>query len=161
MTLYAVICVLLEVPVAIAHPARPNHAALIHTPTPAERLSASARADRAAYLSEAQALGRFLDRCWASTVYECARPNPDPNLFANALTALEQFDAAVCTLNPDPTVGEALARVRVYRTWLGLIARGMERARANGADLGFADRMLARTLRILKNNYQPLFSRAV
>ena len=159
MTPHALLCVLLEVSVATAQPARPNHAAFILTPIPVEKLSESERKDREAYLHEARGLARFLDRLWPYLVNDNGKP--DQNLSLTALTAVAQFDSALCALNPEPTVGEALARVRVYQKWLKLIARDMDRARSNGVSTDKSEMMLYRFRLSIDRNYRPLFSRAV
>jgi hypothetical protein len=163
MTFYLVFCVLVEIPVALAPVARPNHAALIETSVcarPVEQLPENERRDREAGRAEARALARYMDRCWTVLVYESAKPNPNPFICLDAVTVLMQFDTALWTLNQNPTVTEAVARVRVYRAWLFLIGRVLEPARANGLNVSATDQMLPRFLRYLDQNYKPLFARA-
>ncbi len=151
------VCCLSEAMIVAPWPDRPNLGELIREPVPAAPLTADRRAEQAAAIREAKALARYMNRIWSAWAVDRA----NLNFLLGAMTVLEQFDTALWTLNPNPTIGEALARVRAYRAWLGVVQQGIKRAKENGLKVDQTERYLTRVLRILGSRYGPLFARAV
>lgn len=80
--------------------------------------------------AEAAALARYFDRCWSDTV--------DHDDYGRAIylsVVVCQFDNSLLALNPNPTVGEAIARVGAYQPVLALVQREIERDDAHPKQL--------------------------
>lgn len=149
-------CAMTNLPGAAIQPARPNLKALICLPTPLEKLPAKQRIAVEEHLEETTALCRYLNRVWN----RLAVKGDDTNLLFASVTAIQQFDSALQNLNPNPTVMEAIARVRAYRVWFTIIQRGMERARAK-VDVQQLQKSYLRAWRFIDESYCPLFARSL
>jgi hypothetical protein len=144
-------------------PPQPDFTALI--PHLAARLPASERDQHTPALQEARLLARYLNRVWsaASSRDELSKSALD------LLTITAQLDSALLELNPNPTVTEAVVRVRAYQAIIA-VARHRLKLAETGSDewklesvpgrLGL-DSHLHRFCRQIERNYGPLFKRVV
>src|SRR4051812_27706038 len=78
-------------------PPKPDFAALLPT---FAKLPASERSEWEPYRAEAAALVRYLDRAWAAA----KTPELLSDHALNLLTAVQQLDSALLSMNPKPTV---------------------------------------------------------
>lgn len=78
---------------------------------------------------ETVALAKYLNRAWVVATLD------DPyNYAVNLLTVIQPFGSALLALNPNPTVGEAVACVRAYNPssrWSGGKLNVTKRTRSN------------------------------
>jgi hypothetical protein len=140
-------------------PPTPDFASLI--PRTCAYLPAS---DRHGSEQEAAALAKYLTRAWSRAksldeFTECA---------LNLLTVAQQLDVALMTLNPNPTVTEAVARVRVYYPIIAAVERRLKLAKTGSDEWHLTDQQefqfkaqLFRLRRQIDEQYRPLFARAV
>lgn len=145
-------------------PPQPDFGALI--PQTSASLPASERHEWEPVMREAAALAKYMNRCWnsAKSLDELSK------YVLDLLTIAAQFDALIVGLNPNPTVAEAVARVRAYHQIIAVVRHRLKLA-ATGTDewkldppppgrFGLDDHLYRFRERI-KRQYGPLFARAV
>jgi hypothetical protein len=110
---------------------------------------------------EAAALAGYFNRIWDHVAFA-----DEPSDALALLTVAQQLDAALMNLNPNPTLGEAIERVRAYKPILALVQRAVEREEADPKPVapGQLNQLSAQFRRFkkrIKEQYHPVFARAV
>src|SRR4051812_11228457 len=90
-------------------PPRPDFEAMI--PRTSGTLFARLHSESDPVRREAAALAKYLNRAWDSVAFQ---DEPRDSALV-LLTVVQQFDAALMALNPNPTLSQALERVSAYR----------------------------------------------
>jgi hypothetical protein len=132
----------------------PDLEPLVYSASTLSTIPPNKRQDWQEMIREGVVLAKFLDRIHNRWVLSSAAPR----ICANALMVLQQFDSALDTLNPNPSIEEVVARVRAYREWFCVIHCGIERARVFGEDMGDTDRQFNRAIGSFEQKYGALFS---
>jgi len=136
-------------------PIKPDFVALVPTTPPKPLVTVQEQAQWPPAVAEAESLARYLQKAWD----QLADGTASAELTSNALLVVAQLDAALNNLNPEPTVTEALERIRAYREVTNAILRNIEHAETNKLPPPATKVQVNKTLRLIYQRYQPLFSR--
>ncbi len=141
-------------------PPRPDFAAMI--PQTSTTFLARQRDTFDPAHQEVAALAKYLNRLWDFA----ANRNESSQYALDLLTVVQQFDSALMVLNPNPTVGEALARVYAYQPVLALLRQHIAYVDAHPESVNARCRFqfhaqLHRMNRLVERQYGPVFARAL
>src|SRR5262245_41093949 len=138
-------------------PITPDFAALVPTAPPKPLTTVQSLAEWEAQIAEAQSLAGYLQKLWGPLTDGTA----SAELTSNALLVTSQLDITLNILNPEPTVTEAVKRIRAYREVTNAVLRNIGHAETNKLPPPATKVQVNKTLRLIYQRYQPLFSRVV
>lgn len=151
----ALIGSLTQITSTVIEPPKPDFLALVPLKSKEPPAALQKQADWNARVAEAVALAKYLDKAWPKLLDGTA----SAELTGNCLLVVEQFDVALHALDTEPTLTDALTRIRAYRALIGAVLRNIERAEAQGLPPPATKKQVAQVLQRIDRHYRSLFSR--